>query len=258
MAARWEEAERFGWERPAPGVLRRRLPHWDATVGAVAGAHGLMVIDTGSSLREGAHIREELTYLTGLPVRHVALTHPHFDHVLGTAVFAGVRVYGAAGIRELLGSGREQEALRAEAVAHGLPQDAVREAIDTLVVPGREVTEELTVDLGRRHEVRLVHAGPGHSGHDLAALVPGDAQTVPVVFCGDLVEESGAPQAGPDAQPAHWPAAVDRLLTLGGPEAVYVPGHGALVGADFVAGQRAELARRFGAGGRTDGGAAEG
>ncbi|MYX45135.1 MBL fold metallo-hydrolase, partial [Streptomyces sp. SID89] len=38
----------------------------------------------------------------------------------------------------------------------------------------------------------------------------------------------------------------DRLLELGGPDAVYVPGHGAVVDADFVRAQRDALARRFG------------
>ena len=62
----------------------------------------------------------------------------------------------------------------------------------------------------------------------------------------DLVEESGEPQAGPDAVPSHWPAALDRLLDLGGEDALYVPGHGAVVNSEFVRRQRDELAARFG------------
>ena len=246
MAARCEEAEQARWERPAPGVWRRRLPHWDATAGAVAGSDGLLVIDTGASLREGAEIRTGLRELTGLPVRHVVLTHPHFDHVLGTAAFAGARVYGADGLAGLLGSSAEREALRASAAAHGAEPEAVAEALDVLVVPRYPVTDELSVDLGGR-AVRLVAMGAAHSPYDLVVLVPGTEGAPPVVFCGDLVEESGAPQAGSDASPARWPDALDRLLELGGEDAVYVPGHGAAVGAGFVRGQRDELARRFGA-----------
>ncbi len=92
----------------------------------------------------------------------------------------------------------------------------------------------------------LANVGPGHTAHDLAVLVPATPSSPEVVFCGDLVEESGEPQAGPDAVPAHWPAALDRLLDLGGEDAVYVPGHGALVDARFVRAQRDALARRFG------------
>ncbi|NSC21676.1 MBL fold metallo-hydrolase [Streptomyces albus subsp. chlorinus] len=227
------------WERLAPGVLRRRLPEWDATVGAVGGDEEVLVIDTGSSLREGAGIRAEVTALLGRPVTRVALTHPHFDHVLGTAVFSGAQVYAAVGVAEHLARGAE--ALRDDAVAHGLPEDEAAEAADVLVRPHHPVSGQLTLGLGGREAV-LLNAGPAHTGHDLAVLVPGSPD---VVFCGDLVEESGEPQAGPDAHPGRWPAALDRLLALGGEDALYVPGHGAVVDAAFVRAQRDRLAGRF-------------
>jgi glyoxylase-like metal-dependent hydrolase (beta-lactamase superfamily II) len=232
-----------GWEPLAPGVLRRRLPRWDATVGAVLGPGGLLVVDTGASLREGGRIRAELRELLDVPVTHVVLTHPHFDHVLGTAAFSGVRVYGAVGTAGLLGGERARDALRRDAVAHGLAADEAAEALDVLVAPHTEVCDELTLDLGGR-QVLLANVGPGHTGHDLAVFVPGAEGAREVVFCGDLVEESGEPQAGPDAQPARWPAALTRLLELGGPDAAYVPGHGAVVDAAYVRAQQEALAGR--------------
>ncbi|MFG2182375.1 MBL fold metallo-hydrolase [Streptomyces abikoensis] len=229
------------WERLAPGVVRRRLPGWDATVGAIAGADGVLVVDTGSSLRDGVEIRREVQELFGLPVTHIALTHPHFDHVLGTAAFSGVQVYAAVGVEELLA--REREELRHDAVRHGMEPDTAAEAVDLLVLPHHPVSGEVTVDLGGGRRVLLANIGPGHTAHDLAALVAGERE---VVFCGDVVEESGEPQAGPDALPHAWPAALDRLLSLGGDDALYVPGHGAVVDAAFVRAQRDALAERFG------------
>lgn len=240
------ESEGAAWEPLGPAVIRRRLPGWDATVGAVAGADAVLLIDTGSSLHEGAAVRREVTALFGARVTHVALTHPHFDHVLGTAAFAGVRVYGAVGTDALLAPGaRAREALLSDALAHGLDAEAAAEAVDVLVAPEHTVTDRLTIDLGGR-TAHLVDVGPGHTAHDLAVLVPHGAGERSVVFCGDLVEESAEPQAGADAQPARWPEALDRLLGLGGPGAIYVPGHGAVVDAAFVAAQRDALARRFG------------
>ncbi|MFE5662341.1 MBL fold metallo-hydrolase [Streptomyces niveus] len=237
MNVRWEE---HGWERIAPGVGRRRLPGWDATVGLVVGEDAVLLYDTGSTLREGAEIRAQAQALCGRRVTHIALSHAHFDHVLGTAAFSGARVYGAVGLRELLL--RERESVLASAVRHGVPAPEAASAVDALVVPRHPVTGEWTLDLGGR-QVLLANVGPGHSGHDLALFVPGERE---VVFCGDLVEESGEPQAGDDAVPARWPAALDRLLTLGGEDAVYVPGHGAVVDAAFVRAQRDALAARFG------------
>ncbi|MGW8451401.1 MBL fold metallo-hydrolase [Streptomyces niveus] len=237
MNVRWEE---HGWERIAPGVGRRRLSGWDATVGLVVGEDAVLLYDTGSTLREGAEIRAQAQALCGRRVTHIALSHAHFDHVLGTAAFSGARVYGAVGLRELLL--RDRESVLASAVRHGVPAPEAASAVDALVVPRHPVTGEWTLDLGGR-QVLLANVGPGHSGHDLALFVPGGRE---VVFCGDLVEESGEPQAGDDAVPARWPAALDRLLALGGEDALYVPGHGAVVDAAFVRAQRDALAARFG------------
>lgn len=236
-----------GWEELAPGVVRTRLPRWDATAGAVAGPDGVLVVDTGSCLAEGAAIRSALRERFGLPVTRVALTHGHFDHVLGTAAFAGVQVYGAVGLDGVLAP-HGREAVQQDAVRHGLAADAAAQAADALVRPQHGVSGELTLALGGGRQVLLANVGPGHTGHDLAVLVPGrEPGAREVVFCGDLVEESGEPQAGRDAHPAQWPAALDRLLALGGEDAVYVPGHGAAVDAAFVHAQREELARRFAA-----------
>ncbi|GGQ14712.1 MBL fold metallo-hydrolase [Streptomyces roseolilacinus] len=242
MDVGWEES---GWERLAAGVGRRRLPGWDATVGLVVGDDAALLFDAGSTLGEGARIRAQVQgLLGGRRVTHIALSHPHFDHVLGAAAFAGAQVFGAVGLDEVLV--RERDALRADAVREGVAPDEAGEAVDVLVHPHHLVCGEWTLDLGGR-QVLLANVGPGHTGHDLALLVPGAAGDGPpeVVFCGDLVEESGEPQAGPDAIPSCWPAALDRLLELGGRDALYVPGHGAVVDAAFVRAQRDELARRF-------------
>ncbi|MEU4064047.1 MBL fold metallo-hydrolase [Streptomyces wedmorensis] len=239
MDADWEA---YGWERLADGVGRRRLPGWDATVGLVLGTRAVLLYDTGSSLAEGAELRAQVTALTGgRKVTHIALSHPHFDHVLGTAAFAGAEVFGAVGSDGLLGSARAREELGEDAVRQGVDPRVAAEAVDVLVAPRHVVSGEWTLDLGDR-QVLLANVGPGHTGHDLALCVPGSRE---VVFCGDLVEESGEPQAGPDAIASRWPDALDRLLALGGEDAAYVPGHGAVVDAAFVRRQREELARRF-------------
>ncbi|MFD0314937.1 MBL fold metallo-hydrolase [Streptomyces flavalbus] len=240
MTVTWEE---LGWERLAPGVGRCRLPGWDCTVGLVVGAGAALMVDAGSSLAEGARSRTRAQALAGHRVTHLALTHPHFDHVLGAAAFAGAQVYGAVGVDAVLGSRSGRAELRADAVRHGLAEPLATEAAEILPVPRHHVSGEWTLDLGSGRQVLLANVGPGHTAYDLAVLVPGDPE---VVFCGDLVEESGEPQAGPDAVPARWPEALDRLLSLGGEDAVYVPGHGAVVDAAFVRAQRNALAARFG------------
>ncbi|WP_151773174.1 MBL fold metallo-hydrolase [Streptomyces abyssomicinicus] len=270
MSVTWEAPggwENLGWEPLAPGVGRLRLPVWDCTVGLVAGPEGALLVDAGSSVAEGTRIRQEAEELlnAGAPsagaaggtgtagaaggtgaerrVTHVALTHPHFDHVLGACVFAGAETFAAVGSGALLTSGEGRDALRADAVAEGLAADVAESAVELLTAPRHEVHDDHVVDLGGGVRPVLANVGPGHTAHDLAVLVPGPR---PVVFCGDLVEESGEPQAGPDAVASRWTAALTRLLELGGEDALYVPGHGAVVDAAFVRRQREELSRRFG------------
>lgn len=250
MTVAWEE---FAWEGLAAAVGRCRLPGWDCTVGLVVGTGSALMIDAGSSLGEGARLcAEARRLLGGARVTHLALTHAHFDHVFGAAAFAGVEIYGAIGLDGVLSERRDE--LHTDAVRNGLAPSAAAEATDRLVRPRHHVSGELTLDLGGGLQVLLANVGPGHTPHDLAVLVraspsPSSSASPPspeIVFCGDLVEESGEPQAGPDAVPAQWPAALDRLLALGGEDALYVPGHGAVVDAAFVRAQRDALATRFG------------
>lgn len=245
MTVTWEE---LGWERLAAGVGRCRLPGWDCTVGLVVGDGVALLVDAGSSLGEGVRLRTQTQSLAGHRVTHLALTHPHFDHVFGAAAFAGAEVYGPVGMDAVFA--HEREELRADAVRNGLDPASAEEAVDALVHPRHLVSGEWTLGLDGRRQVLLANVGPGHTAHDLVVLVPGEAPGErEVVFCGDLVEESGEPQAGPDAVPSQWPAALDRLLDLGGEDALYVPGHGAVVDAEFVRRQRDALAARFGVSG---------
>ena len=240
MTVTWEE---LGWARVATGVGRCRLPGWDCTAGLVIGEGTALLIDSGSGLAEGARLRAQAEELAGYRVTHLALTHPHFDHVFGAAAFAGAEVFGAVGVETVLRGRLGRAELRADALRNGLDPEVADEAVDALVAPRHHVSGEWTLDLGGGRQALLANVGPGHTAHDLAVLVPGSPE---VVFCGDLVEESGEPQAGPDAVPQHWPAALDRLLELGGDDALYVPGHGAVVDAAFVRAQRDALAARFG------------
>ena len=70
----------------------------------------------------------------------------------------------------------------------------------------------------------------------MIAVVTGSDR--PVVFCGDLVEESDDPAIDADSDPVAWPATLERVIEEGGEDAVFVPRHGAVVDAAFVRRQR--------------------
>ncbi|MEE6177345.1 MBL fold metallo-hydrolase [Mycobacterium sp. 050134] len=225
----------FSWEELARGVHRCRLPFCDVTVGLVRGRTGALLIDTGTTLEEAAAIDADARRLTGGPVTRIVLTHKHFDHVLGSSGFAGVEVYCAPEVVDHLASATDS--LRADALSHGADAAEIDRAIAALRTPRHAVCDAV-VDLGDR-VVTIAHPGRGHTGSDLVVVVPpADDADPAVVFTGDLVEESGDPAIDADSDVPAWPATLDRVLALGGPEAVYVPGHGRVVDADYVRRQR--------------------
>jgi glyoxylase-like metal-dependent hydrolase (beta-lactamase superfamily II) len=226
----------FDWEQLADGVLRCRLPFLDVTVGLIRGRDGAVLIDSGTTLTEARAIDAEVHAMTDR-VSHIVLTHNHFDHILGASAFEGAGIYCAPEVAAAMADRTDH--LRADALHYGADASEIDRAIAAMRVPEHQVSDAV-IDLGDR-TVAISHPGRGHTDHDLIAVVSGSDR--PVVFCGDLVEESGEPSIDADSDPAAWPITLDRVLEAGGADAVFVPGHGAAVDAAFVAAQRDWLRR---------------
>jgi glyoxylase-like metal-dependent hydrolase (beta-lactamase superfamily II) len=227
------------WDEVADGVFQRRYQPLDASVCVVRGTGGLLVADTRSSHRQADEIRADLRELGTPPVRWVVNTHAHFDHTFGNARFGpasdlGAPIYGHERVPAHLAT-HEREVL-AELIAEaGEDPGEWREVVIT--PPTVLVGTAMTLDLGGR-AVELRYLGRGHTDNDLLVHVP-DAGAW---LAGDLVEESGPPAYGPDSFPLDWPATITRLRAALGEGDIVVPGHGAPVGAAFVAAQHEQLA----------------
>ena len=130
---------------------------------------------------------------------------------------------------------RRPQGLRAHALSYGADAAEVDRAIAALKPPQHGIYDTV-IDLGGRN-VTITHLGRGHTMADLVVVAPApDDEAGPVVvFTGDLVEESADPYIDADSDLQAWPATLDRLLAVGGPDAIYVPGHGHVVDAEFVA-----------------------
>lgn len=231
----------FAWETLTGGVHRCRLPFCDVTIGLVCGRAATLLIDTGTTLTEAAAIDADVRRLAGRPVSHIVLTHKHFDHALGSSLFGQAEIFCAPEVVGHLTSSTDQ--IRADALRHGADAAEVDAAIAALRPPPRGVYDA-SVDLGDR-TVTISYLGRGHTASDLVVLAPAtNAGERVVVFTGDLVEESADPAIDADSDVAAWPATLDRLLAVGGPDAIYVPGHGKVVDAAFVRRQRDWLAAR--------------
>lgn len=224
----------------APGTYVRRHSELDVNCGLVVGSKRALVIDTRSTTSRGELLAAAVREVT--PLEQVVVnTHAHYDHCFGNAAFRDSQIYGHVGAADSLQ--RTAEHQRSQVIEHlrGTDrEDLAQTYVDTeVVLPFYLVEDEVTpIDLGDR-TAYLLFGGRGHTDHDLVVAVP-DASTV---FWADLVEQ-GADPAMDDSFPLEWAATVARLQQhphVRGAQ-VHIPGHGEVVGADFVERQRQILA----------------
>ena len=231
----------FAWERLTAGVHRCRLPFCDVTIGLVGGRTGALLVDTGTTLAEAAAIDADARRIAGRPVTHVVFTHKHFDHVLGSSMFAEADVYCAPEVAEYLSS--ETDQLRADALSYGADAAEVDRAIAALRPP-RHGIYGAVIDLGDR-AVTIAHPGRGHTTSDLVVVVhPGRAQAG--WWCSPVISSRNPPTPRSTPIPM-WRPGRQRWTGYSrsvGPQAIYVPGHGKVVDAEFIRRQRDWLSAR--------------
>ncbi|MFZ0530521.1 MAG: MBL fold metallo-hydrolase [Propionicimonas sp.] len=218
------------FEPVADQVYVARAEPAGVNIGLVAGPHGALVIDTGSSPAQGAAIRAAAEAASGVPVTGVLVTHWHYDHFFGLAGFGAVPSYSHETVPDWLA--------RPEGLA-----EAERLGVDLAVLARPSTTFALAkvIDAGGRR-VEAVHFGRGHTDGDVVAIVP-DAG---VIFTGDLLESAGPPSFGEDCRLKEWPSAVDGILGLVAEDTVLVPGHGLPMDRLAAFTQRAQISGLYG------------
>lgn len=205
-------------------VWVRRYAFLDQTIGVVAGADGLLVVDSRSSHRQAAELQSDLREI-GLPVRWLVNTHHHWDHCFGNAQFAGAALWGHE--RCVVGLLETGERQRAEIIEE-MPEAADEWREIVITPPTTTFADRAAIDVGGR-AVDLRYLGRGHTDSDIVVLVP-DAG---ILFAGDLLENPAPPYFG-DGYPLDWPdTAVSLLALVAGPVA---PGHGNVADRTFAEG----------------------
>ncbi len=182
----------------------------------IVGPAGVVVIDTGPSLRYGRQMRQAIAAVTPLPPVLAINTHHHPDHFLGNQAFADLPLAALPATAQGIA-----------ADGNAFAENLFRMSGDWLrgtevVVPTRSLGAGPLAVAGRR--LRLI-ALNGHTGADLAVY----DEKSGVLFAGDLVFNGRAPTT-PHADVAHWLAALDQLeaLTREPGFVALVPGHGAV------------------------------
>lgn len=181
----------------------------------IVAAQGVIVIDSGPSLRYGQQMRRAISAITAKPIALLINTHHHPDHFLGNQAFADVPIAALAETRNGI-------AADGNAFAENLYRMSGDWMKGTEVqLPGKTLSTGRLEVAGR--SLRLVGLD-GHTGADLVIV----DESSGVVFAGDLVFNGRAPTT-PHADVAHWLKALDQLeaLTREPGFTLLLPGHGA-------------------------------
>jgi glyoxylase-like metal-dependent hydrolase (beta-lactamase superfamily II) len=223
----------------APEIYVLRYPVLDVNATLVVGGEVAVVVDTLSTDAQAGELVDAIRRVTALPLA-IVNTHHHFDHSYGNGIVAATTPGCGIWAHEAAAAALREDGLRWQREWYEewlplLPELAEGLAAVVLRPPDRTVHTESMMDIGGR-SLQLRHLGRGHTDGDLIVTVPDAA----VLLAGDLVEQ-GAPPSFGDSYPVDWPETVAAMLHLITPTTQVVPGHGSLVGLDFVRAQHDEL-----------------
>jgi glyoxylase-like metal-dependent hydrolase (beta-lactamase superfamily II) len=225
------------WREVRSGVYVAVAEPESVNLGLIVGADRALLVDTGSSPRQGREVRKSVADVTDHPLAAVVVTHWHYDHAFGLAAFEELPRIAHESVHSRLSSAAAVEDARRLGVEPG-----------DLAQPTRDIAVATAIELGDRR-VEIAHLGSGHTDGDLVIVVP-DAD---VLFAGDLIESAGPPSFGPDSVPDEWPATVDAVIGLMTATTVAIPGHGEPVDREFVFEQRGRIAAQAAARGKSAG-----
>ena len=178
--------------------------------GFIVTSVGVLVIDTGPSMRYGQQMREAISHITDQPIVMVINTHHHPDHFLGNQAYAELPILALPEAA----SGEERDGGAFADNMYRMVGDWMR---GTEPRPASQQNVPDHLKLGD-HEIDFLRYS-GHTGGDLEVF----DRTTGVLFSGDLVFHDRAPTT-PHASISIWLKSLDALDAL--PFRVLVPGHG--------------------------------
>jgi len=243
QAFRFDSIARGVWFATGTGAVSAESNHAIIEVG-----DGLLVVDAGTSPAAAWALLRELPRVSRKPVRHLVITHMHYDHAHGTQSFpAGIQVIGTEYTRTMIAEGKSvshptAEGNRTFTAAQIRSLSAARDTASTRdgrtaltaqrriweqyllslqtltpIPPNVTVTERMSLFGGGR-EVQILFPGKAHTDGDLVVWLPKER----VLVTGDLLQPN-LPYMG-DGYLDQWADVLDSLEAK--QPAVILPGHG--------------------------------
>jgi glyoxylase-like metal-dependent hydrolase (beta-lactamase superfamily II) len=207
-----------------PGVPNADNEGHTSNAGFVVTDEGVVVFDTLGTPSLGQALLQKIRTVTDKPIKFVALSHYHADHIYGVQAFrdgTGATIMAQEKALDYTAAGNIDDenaearlAQRREAVAPWVNAET-RIVLPTLVF---RVAAELRLGA---HQFQFIYAGPAHSMSDMMMLVLPER----VLFAGDIVQNGRIPfMASAAANTRNWLAGLREVATFA-PRFI-LPGHG--------------------------------
>jgi quinoprotein relay system zinc metallohydrolase 2 len=211
----------FATEEVAPGIHVRRGVHEEATaenrdaianIGFIIGGEAVLVADPGGCLADGQSLRATIREKTPLPIRYVAMSHVHPDHIFGAGAFQ-------LDDPVFVGHGRLPDALaqRGDYYRERLEEVLGAGQAGPVVMPSMAVEGTVEIDLGGRVIALTAHP-MAHTDNDLSLLDRNTGTLLPA----DLLFVGRTPSL--DGSLRGWLKELEALKAIEAARAV--PGHG--------------------------------
>jgi glyoxylase-like metal-dependent hydrolase (beta-lactamase superfamily II) len=162
-------------------------------LGAIVGQTSTLVVDAGNSPAHANLLLNELAENGIAPPSYLALTHWHWDHVFGTAVFnvPSFASYETKQVVEEMATLDWSDAALDERVASGTEIEFCRDMMKLelpdrstlkLIPPSIAFKDQIDIDLGGI-TCQLIHVGGDHASDSIIVHIPQDK----VVFLSDCI-----------------------------------------------------------------------
>ena len=153
----------------------------DPNSGVIVGDDGVMVIDTQATPTMAREVIKRVRRVTSKPIKYVVLTHYHAVRVLGAAAYGAQAIIASEATLGMIRE-RGREDMASEIGRFPRLFRGAR-SIPGLTWPTIVFKDELKLMLGKL-EVRIIHAGRGHTAGDTIVWIPSQR----VLFSSNLVE----------------------------------------------------------------------
>jgi len=187
----------------------------NANLGFVETVDGVIVIDTGPSLRVARALHQAIRRVTQKPIAFVVNTNSQSQRWLGNAFFQAMKVPILAH-RSAASAMKEQAHDQLQALRSALREKAANtvSAFPSEFIDGRRIVQSGGA------EIHLLPLGPAHTAGEVGIWLPASG----ILFAGDIVYTERLLAILPAGNTRQWLAAFDALAGL--KPRVLIPGHG--------------------------------